>query len=276
MKARSMRSLSGRSRRSGARPVRSSSVSAAGSSSRASGLPPVAPTRSSRTTAGRAPSSSARGVGVAQPGEPQLGQPVRVELPRVALARPDEHRDRIGLQAPGDEHERLGRRAVEPVRVVDDAQQRLRVGRRREQARDRHRDEEAVLHALGRQPEGAPQRGGSARRAARRRGRGAATAAGAARRRAARTRPRRRRPVSTRIPSARASACCSSAVLPIPASPRTTSVPLRDSLAASSRRLMASHSLSRPSSTVRLYAGLGGGTSDPLDSTRVPEPTIAA
>ena len=59
MKARSMRSFNGRSRRSGARPARSSSVRAPGSSSRASGLPPVTPTSSSRTTAGRALSSSA-------------------------------------------------------------------------------------------------------------------------------------------------------------------------------------------------------------------------
>ena len=82
-----------------------------------------------------------------------------IELPCIAVARPDEHRDRIGLQPPRDEHERLGRRAVEPVRVVDDAQQRLRVRGRCEQAQDRHRDEEAVLHALVRQPEGASQRG---------------------------------------------------------------------------------------------------------------------
>ena len=33
----------------------------------------------------------------------------------------------------------------------------------------------------------------------------------------------------------------------------------------------AAHSLSRPSSTVRLYDGLGGGTSDLLDATRVPQ-----
>ena len=85
---------------------------------------------------------------------------MRVELARVALARPDQHGDRIGLQAPRDEHERFGRRAVEPVRVVDDAQQRLRLGRRGEQAEHRHRDEEAILHALGRQPERAAQRGG--------------------------------------------------------------------------------------------------------------------
>ena len=85
MKARSMRSLSGRSMRSGARPARSSSVRAPGSSSSASGLPPVAPTRSSRTTAGSAPSSRARASAALQPAEPQLGQPVRIE---VALRRP--------------------------------------------------------------------------------------------------------------------------------------------------------------------------------------------
>ena len=120
----------------------------------------MAPTSSSRTTAGSALSSSAAASASLQPGQPQLGQAMRIELPCIAFARPDEDRDRIGLQPAGDEHERLGRRAVEPVRVVDDAQQRLRIGGRREQAQDRHRDEEAVLHALGRQPERAPQRGG--------------------------------------------------------------------------------------------------------------------
>ena len=40
-------------------------------------------------------------------------------------------RDRVGLQPAGDEDERVGRRAVEPVGVVDDAQQRLLLGRRR-------------------------------------------------------------------------------------------------------------------------------------------------
>ena len=96
-------------------------------------------------------------LGVAQPGEPQLGQPVRLERARVALARSDQHGDRVGLQPPGDEHERLGRRAVEPVGVVDHAQQRLVVGHGREQAQHGDRDEEAVLDALGGQPEGAAQ-----------------------------------------------------------------------------------------------------------------------
>jgi hypothetical protein len=100
------------------------------------------------------------GVGIAQSGEPQLRQPMRVELPCIVLARCDEHRNRIGLQTPRHEDERVGRRAVQPVRVVDHAQQRLRVRGRREQAEDGHRDDEAVLHAVGRQPERAPQRGG--------------------------------------------------------------------------------------------------------------------
>ena len=75
----------------------------------------------------------------------------------VGLARADEHGDRIGLQAPGDEHERVGRRAIEPMRIVDDAQQRLRVGGGGEQPQHGDGDEEAVLDAVGGQPEGAPQ-----------------------------------------------------------------------------------------------------------------------
>ena len=79
MKARSMRSLSGRSRRSGARPVRSSSVSATGQLEQgervaAGGAHEVlAHDRGQRAVEQRA------GVGAAQPGEPQLGQPVRIE-----------------------------------------------------------------------------------------------------------------------------------------------------------------------------------------------------
>ena len=154
-----MRSLSGRSRRSGARPVRSSSVSAAGKLEQGERIAAGGADEVLAHDRGQRAVEQRSGVGGAQPGEPQLGQPMGIELPRIAVARPDEHRDRIGLQSPRDEHERLGRRAVEPVRVVDDAQQRLRVGGRREQAQDRHRDEEAVLDALVRQPEGAPQRG---------------------------------------------------------------------------------------------------------------------
>ena len=85
---------------------------------------------------------------------------MRVELARVVVARPDEHGDRVGLQPPRHEHERLGRRAVEPVGVVDDAQQRPLVGGGGEQAQHGDRDQEAVLDPLGRQPEGAAQRGG--------------------------------------------------------------------------------------------------------------------
>jgi hypothetical protein len=98
-------------------------------------------------------------LGCAQPRERQLGQPGRVEMPRVTLARPDEHGDRIGLQAPGDEDERVGGGAVEPVRVVDHAEQWLRIGRRREQAEHGHRDDEAILDAVRGQAEGAAQGG---------------------------------------------------------------------------------------------------------------------
>ncbi len=91
------------------------------------------------------------------PATPQLGQPVPLEGACVGLARADEHGDRIGLQAPGDEHERVGRRAIEPMRIVDDAEQRLRVGGGGEQAQHGDGDEEAVLDAVGGQPEGAPQ-----------------------------------------------------------------------------------------------------------------------
>jgi hypothetical protein len=104
------------------------------------------------------------GVALVEADEGELGQARRLEAPRLALARGDEQGDGIGLQAPGDEHERLGRGAVEPVRVVDHAQQRLVVGDRGQDAEQRDRDEEAILDAVGGQPEGAVQRGGLNRR----------------------------------------------------------------------------------------------------------------
>ena len=233
-------------------------------------MPPVAPTRSSRDDRGQRAVEQCAGVGVAQSREHQLGQPVRIELSCVALARCDEHGDRIGLQAPRHEYERIGRRAVEPVGVVDHAQQRLRVRGRRQQAQDGHGDEEAVLDALGRQPEGAPQRRGLhvgqlvgavehgpqqlVQAGEGQLGLGLDAGAG--------EHPHAVRALPAHAPAARS---CRSRRRPAARARRCAS-----QRAASSRPSIASHSLSRPRSTVRLYAGLGGGTSDPLDATRVP------
>ena len=270
MKARSIRSLSGRSRRSGARPVRSSSVSATGSSSSASGLPPVAPTRSSRTTAGSVPSSSAAASALLSPASLSSGSPwasnCRASPSRAPMSTA------IGSAC--------SRRATNTSASADAPSSQCAsstthssgcasaaaVSRPKTATETRKRS----FHALVRQPEGASQRGalhvGQLAGAVEERPQqlmqpgerqlGLGLHAGAG-----------EHPHAVRL----LQAYCSSAVLPIPASPRRTSVPLRDCPAAWSRRLTAAHSLSRPSSTVRLYDGLGGGTSDVLDSTRVPQ-----
>ena len=133
------------------------------------------------------------GLGAAQPGELQLGQPGRLEAPRVAVARPmstaigsacRRRATKTSASADAPSSQWASSTTHSSGCASAAAVSRLKHG---------HGDEEAVLDALGGQPEGAAQGGGSARRAARRRGRGSATAAGAGRRRAARTRPRRRR-----------------------------------------------------------------------------------
>jgi hypothetical protein len=62
------------------------------------------------------------------------------------------------VQAADGEHQRVGRRAIEPVRVVHDTGQRLVVRDRRQQREDRDRHDEAVRHAVRREAEGGAQR----------------------------------------------------------------------------------------------------------------------
>jgi len=66
----------------------------------------------------------------------------------VALADGHEHADALGPQPPGDEQQRLARRAVEPVRAVNEHEDRTLLGgqaEQAEQAEQRHRDGEAVV-----------------------------------------------------------------------------------------------------------------------------------
>ncbi len=60
------------------------------------------------------------------------------------LARGEHHSDRVGVQAPGDERQDVGGLLVQPVRVVDHAEQRPRVGARGEQRQRGEADEEPV------------------------------------------------------------------------------------------------------------------------------------
>ncbi len=90
------------------------------------------------------------GVVVAQPFDDQLRQPGQL-LGRRAGG--EDQRDRLGQQAARDERERLQRRAVEPLRVVDTHNQRPLARHLGEQAEDRQPDQEAILGRTGRQPE---------------------------------------------------------------------------------------------------------------------------
>ena len=79
----------------------------------------------------------------------ELRQPTR----HHPLARREHERDAAGLQAPPGEDDRVGRRAIEPLGVVDDAEHAAVLRREAEQPVGRERDQEAILHAPGSQAE---------------------------------------------------------------------------------------------------------------------------
>ncbi len=91
-----------------------------------------------------------QGVGVlrVQAVDLELGQPRRIEATRIAGARGHEQRDRLGLEAPRGEDERLGRRRVQPLGVVDAAQHRATVAGLGQQAQQAGGDEKAILDAV--------------------------------------------------------------------------------------------------------------------------------
>ena len=73
---------------------------------------------------------------------------------RVAeLARREDEHDPLGQEAASHEREHSRRGAVEPLRVVDDAQERLLLGGLRQQVEDREPDEERVRRPSGAEPE---------------------------------------------------------------------------------------------------------------------------
>ena len=81
---------------------------------------------------GRFASSSAAAASRAEPFDAQDRQVGAVEQRRLVLAHGEQDGDRVGDQPPDGEQQRLGARAVEPVRVVDEHEQRswLRRGSR--------------------------------------------------------------------------------------------------------------------------------------------------
>ena len=97
-------------------------------------------------------------VGV-QPVEAKLVEPGRREHMEVVVAGGHQQHDPLGLETPGREGERIGRRLVQPLRVVHQADQRPLLGHLREQAQRRHADQEAVGALGSGHPEGALQGG---------------------------------------------------------------------------------------------------------------------
>jgi len=86
--------------------------------------------------------------------ETQLG-----ETGGLQLTQPRRHDDRqpVGLDPPGREEQRVHGRAVDPLGVVDQAQDRLAVGQLGQQAKHPGRDQEPALPAGLVQAEGARQ-----------------------------------------------------------------------------------------------------------------------
>ena len=94
-----------------------------------------------------------------QAAELELAQPAGLEAPVAALARAEQHHDALGVESPGDEQQRVGRRRVEPLRVVDQAQDRAALRQLGDERQAGGRDQEAVAGAVG-EPERALQRAG--------------------------------------------------------------------------------------------------------------------
>ena len=97
-------------------------------------------------------SSSARASLSPSPWMDNAGSPARTSSPLPGACRTHE-RDPLGEEATGDESEDLRGGLVEPLRVVDDADQRLLLGGVCQQAQRRQPDQEPVGRRAGAQPE---------------------------------------------------------------------------------------------------------------------------
>ncbi len=82
-----------------------------------------------------------------------------VEVTDVALPSAEDHRDALVPESAGHEQQRVGGGAVEPVRVVDEAQDRPGLGQLREHAEAPGGHQEPVLAAPVGQPQGRAQGG---------------------------------------------------------------------------------------------------------------------
>ncbi len=90
--------------------------------------------------------------GRVKPDEAQLGQTGSVEHRVLPVAHGEQHGDPVRQQPTERKEERIGRRTVEPLRIVDHYEARALFGIRREQAERRSADDEPI--AWHRRPEG--------------------------------------------------------------------------------------------------------------------------
>ena len=167
-----------------------------GSSSSASGLPRVSATIRSRTRSSMRPAmTSARSAWAsasARPSSNSSGSPTR-SASELGSRIANTSATGSARSAPGDETQDLAGGTVEPLGVVDDAEERLLLGGFRQQSQRPEGDEEAVRRVPGRDAERDAQRALLRLWESARAGRASAHRAGGALRTAAPSRTRRRR-----------------------------------------------------------------------------------
>jgi hypothetical protein len=101
---------------------------------------------------------SGGGVGI-QPGEVKLSEAGGRERMEVVIVGGDQQHDPFGLEPSGSEGKRVGRRLVQPLRIVHQADQWPLLGHLREQAQRAHTNQEPVGAFGGGEPEGSLQGG---------------------------------------------------------------------------------------------------------------------
>ena len=173
-------------------------------------------------------SSRPAAAGRRRPAAPRSRAPA---TPRARARRRDSRTantnpDPLRQQPARHERERLRGHPVEPLRVVDDAHERLLLGGVGQQAQDGQPDEEALRRRPGAQAERRAQRVALRARQMSRDGRAWARTARAGRRSASSISDSTPAARATRHPCAAVERCRSRAVLPTPASPRRTSTRL--------------------------------------------------
>jgi hypothetical protein len=97
-------------------------------------------------------------IGVAEAAHVELGQPGQRTGDRACVAHAEQQRHPLGGHPPRDEGQDLGRRLVQPLRIVDEAEQRFSFGDFRHQGEGRQPHQEAFRGRAGTQPERHAQR----------------------------------------------------------------------------------------------------------------------